>query len=87
MIEFKDFFPEILEKQNFPGDDKYETFSSLLARVNQWLEAETVKLINVETVVLRDRDGERTCFLAEEPFFYQFIRVWYEVKEEMNPDS
>ena len=87
MINFKDFFPEMIEKRGFPGDDKYESFSNLLVKVNQWLANETVELINIETVVLRDSDGEKTRFLAEEPFFYQFIRVWYEIKDENNTES
>ncbi len=82
MICFKDFFPQTIEQKGFFAEDKYENFSSLLSQVNQWLSENQVKLINIETVVLRDIDDEKTRFLAEEPFFYQFIRVWYEVKDE-----
>ncbi len=83
MIIFKDFFPEMIQEKGFFDKDKYESFSNLLVKVNQWIEEEKVKPINIETVVLRDSDGEKTRFLAEEPFFYQFIRVWYEeVKDE-----
>ena len=81
MICFKDFFPQAIEQKGFFSDDKYENFSSLLTQVNQWLSENQVKLINIETVVLRDIDDEKTRFLAEEPFFYQFIRVWYEVPD------
>ena len=81
MICFKDFFPQSIEKKGFFSEDKYENFSSLLTQVNQWLSENQVKLINIETVVLRDIDDEKTRFLAEEPFFYQFIRVWYEVPD------
>ena len=82
MICFKDFFPRTIEQKGFFAEDKYENFSSLLSQVNQWLSETNVKIINIETVVLRDIDDEKTRFLAEEPFFYQFIRVWYEVKDE-----
>ena len=82
MICFKDFFPQTIEQKGFFAEDKYENFSSLLSQVNQWLSEKQVKLINIETVVLRDIDDEKTRFLAEEPFFYQFIRVWYEVKDK-----
>lgn len=82
MINFKDFFPQVLQQKRFTADDTYENFSSLMAKVNQWLTDEKVKLVNIETVVLRDPDAQRTRFLAEEPFFYQFIRVWYEIEEE-----
>lgn len=78
MINFQDFFPEMIQRQNFPGDDKYENFNDLLVKLNQWLEAEKVKPINIETVVLRDPDPKKARFLAEEPFCYQFVRVWYE---------
>jgi len=87
VINFKDFFPQMIQKERFPADDRYETFSNLLVKVNQWLLEEEVQLINIETVVLRDSDGERTRFLAEEPFFYQFIRVWYEVKDEATSET
>ena len=85
MICFKDFFPQSIAKKGFFSEDKYEKFSSLLVNLNQWLSQNTVQIINIETVVLRDIDDEKTRFLAEEPFFYQFIRVWYEVSD--NPDS
>ena len=81
MIYFKDFFPQSIEQKGFFSEDKYEKFSSLLSHVNQWLSENKVKLINIETVVLRDIDDEKTRFLAEEPFFYQFMRVWYEVPD------
>ncbi|MDJ0900110.1 MAG: hypothetical protein QNJ55_15000 [Xenococcus sp. MO_188.B8] len=81
MIYFKDFFPQTIEQKGFFSEDKYEKFSSLLSHVNQWLSENKVKLINIETVVLRDIDDEKTRFLAEEPFFYQFMRVWYEIPD------
>lgn len=82
MIDFHDFFPQTIEQKGFFAEDKYENFSSLLTKVNQWLSANQVKIITIETVVLREIDGEKTRFLAEEPFFYQFIRVWYEIGDE-----
>ena len=82
MIYFKDFFPQIIEQKEFFAEDKYENFSSLLSEVNQWLSDTNVKIIKIETVVLRDIDDEKTRFLAKEPFFYQFIRVWHEVTDE-----
>ena len=82
MICFKDFFPQAIERKGFFSEDKYEKFSSLLDQLNQWLAQNNVEIINIETVVLRDIDDEKTRFLAEEPFFYQFIRVWYEVPDE-----
>ncbi len=81
MICFKDFFPQTIEQKGFFSEDKYEKLSSLLTQVNQWLSENKVKLLNIGTVVLRDLDNEKTRFLAEEPFFYQFIRVWYEVPD------
>ena len=82
MICFKDFFPQAIEQRGFFSEDKYENFSSLLDQLNQWLAQNKVNIINIETVVLRDIDDEKTRFLAEEPFFYQFIRVWYQVPDE-----
>lgn len=82
MIQIKNFFPERLEKAGFFADDRYESFSSLVERVNQWMSETKVKIINIESVVLREKDCEKTYFLSEEPFFHQFIRVWYEAEVE-----
>ena len=87
MICFKDFFPHAIEQKGFFSEDKYEKFSSLLDQLNDWLSQQKVKIINIETVVLRDIDDEKTRFLAEEPFFYQFIRVWYQVEDEDFPNT
>ncbi|MDJ0678593.1 MAG: hypothetical protein QNJ18_01860 [Xenococcaceae cyanobacterium MO_167.B52] len=87
MICFKDFFPQAIEQRGFFSEDKYENFSSLLDQLNQWLAQNKVEIINIETVVLRDIDDEKTRFLAEEPFFYQFIRVWYQVPDEDSPKT
>ena len=87
MIYFQDFFPQTIEDKGFFAEDKYENFSSLLSRVNQWLSDTNPKIINIETVVLREIDDEKTRFLAEEPFFYQFIRVWYEDEERKEQEK
>ena len=85
MIYFKDFFPQTIEQKGFFADDKYENLSSLMSQLNQWFSDTNVKIIKIETVVLRDIDDEKTRFLAKEPFFYQFIRVWYDVKVDIFP--
>ncbi len=87
MIDFQDFFPQIIEDKGFFADAKYESFSLLVNKVNQWISETEAKVINIETVVLRDKDSERTRFLAEEPFIYQFIRVWYEGTDEQKDES
>ncbi len=87
MICFKDFFPQSIEKKGFFSEDKYEKFSALLVNLNEWLSQQTVEIINIETVVLRDIDDEKTRFLAEEPFFYQFIRVWYQIPDVDSSDT
>jgi hypothetical protein len=83
MIYFKDFFPERLETAGFFADDKYENFSNLVTKVNQWISDTKIKIINIETIILRERDCEKTFFLSEEPCFYQFVRVWYEHQNEI----
>ena len=77
MLHFKDFLPTKVKEGNFFGNDEYETFEDLLANANKWISETETDVINVETIVLRDQNTNETCFAAEGPYCYQFIRVWY----------
>ena len=82
MIHYQDFFPELVKEGGILANDEYQSFNFLLARANAWILDEGINVINIETVVLRDRDSSKACFVAEEPFCYQFIRVWYVAEEQ-----
>lgn len=86
MIHHQDFFPELVKEGGILANDEYQSFNYLLARANAWILDEGVNVVNVETVVLRDRDTSKACFVAEEPFCYQFIRIWY-VAEELATET
>ena len=86
MIDFKDFFPERIEQKSFAADDKYETCNSLLKKVEQWEKETEAKIINIETVELGEKESQLTRFMAKEPFLYQFIRVWYQRKNEVHSE-
>jgi hypothetical protein len=55
MIQCKDFAPRITERGPFGGAAEYESFSEVVSAVNQWIESQTIQVINIETVVLPDR--------------------------------
>ena len=82
MIHYQDFFPELVKEGGILANDEDQSFNFLLARANAWILDEGINVINIETVVLRDRDSSKACFVAEEPFCYQFIRVWYVAEEQ-----
>ena len=77
MINFKDFFPERLERKSFFADDKYENCHSLSDRVARWQQETNAIIINIETIELGDKDSDKPRFMAKEPLLYQFLRVWY----------
>jgi hypothetical protein len=54
MIKCKDFAPRITQRGPFGGPAEYESFSEVVSAVNQLLENSTIRVINVETVVLPD---------------------------------
>jgi hypothetical protein len=86
MIGYRDFIPRVLVKERWFKKATYETFDDALAAANSWIAEESVKVVNIETVVLpniRDldergsKDAELTAW-DRETSWYQVIRVWYE---------
>ena len=83
MIEFQDFLPQIVKQGRLFGrDDEYQSFSDLLFEANQWIAETQITVLNIETVILRDKDPEKARFMADEPYCYQFVRVWYEAEDD-----
>ena len=92
-IAYKDFQPAAVETTFFKGTT-YEPMDAALARANQWMNAEGVRVINIETVVLPNlganvqssTSGIRTRGEVAVQW-HQVIRVWYEVGEPPPPEA
>ncbi len=87
MIRYRDFVPHMLQAPGLFRSGDYESFDTALEAMNDWLRAEKVRLVNVETVVLpniwsRWEEGSSDVALGtsgEMPsHWHQFIRCWYE---------
>jgi hypothetical protein len=87
-IQFRDFFPESLPSRKkvlglIPVPE-HEPLDVVLERVNEWVAAERVDVVNVETVLLPQVEGAaetaRGWLVAQHDFntnWYQIIRVWF----------
>ena len=87
MIDYKDFAPNILEKRTFFKSATFETLEVALAAANAWIASETVKVVNIETVVfpsisqeLGPTDENAPVGGLDGVVWHQFIRVWYEAR-------
>lgn len=88
MIAFKDFLPRQLRAPGFLSDAQHETFEAAVAAANEWIAARSVRVINVETVVLpnlwgpdEEGTGDAAVRTAAEDYsstWHQFLRVWYD---------
>ena len=81
MVKFRDFLPQLVKQGALLSEDEYQSFNDLLSQANQWISTTQIKVLNIETVLLRDRDSNTARFLAEEPYCYQVLRVWYESED------
>lgn len=88
MIRYHDFAPQRTSPPGFLKPAEYEPLDVALADANEWIKENDVRVLNVETVVLpniwsRYEEGTHDPALAtsgESPsYWYQVIRVWYEV--------
>jgi hypothetical protein len=78
VLKHRDFRPLPLE-YNFLGTvSKHETLSELTARVNAWLEAESIRPLNVETLMIPCINSElQTEVVVDSGIHLQTLRVWY----------
>ena len=79
MIDQKDFIPKTLSTHWLKGIQT-ESFDAAIAAANEWISAENVEVINVETIVLPigEDDATETPSITGVPIsLRQFIRVWY----------
>lgn len=86
MIGFYDFVPQLKERGGFFKLPVAEQLAEPLKRANEWIEAKSVNVVNIETVVLPNiyNPGEEgsgdTALMTSGDFatcWYQFVRVWY----------
>jgi len=67
-IQYKDFSPSAVEPKVFWT--KFEDFSRVVDRANEWIRDSGVTVLNVETVVL--------------PNVFQIVRIWYDEEKSKN---
>jgi hypothetical protein len=84
MIDYKDFAKKLLEKSSIFKSATYETLDVALAAANAWIASETVKIVNIETVVFPSiwqelGPTDENAAVGGGAVWHQFIRVWYEV--------
>ena len=84
-IAFKDFVPQVLNKQLFGAIKEYEDIAEVVTRANRWLARAGVRVLSVETLTLpkaiRETDGLSPAYidnLTGENAVFQVVRVWYE---------
>lgn len=82
-LAYKDFAPAVLNRGFLSTD--YESLSSIVDRANQWISGQNVQVINVETVVLPNLDGQESgnngirSSGEMSSYWFQVVRVWYSV--------
>ena len=85
MLKYRDFVPKEIEAPGFLNPGEHESFNDAVEAANQWLTENSVKLINLETVVLpniwsRWEDGSADASLGTGESisrWHQFLRCWY----------
>lgn len=77
-IAYKDFAPLLLKKA-FLGNE-YEDLTGMVARVNEWIAQDGIKVINIETVIMpvRKKSTSEPYLYDQDQSMFQAIRVWYE---------
>ena len=87
MLDFKDFVPKMLAQPGVFRAGEYESLEEARQAANEWIAAEGIHIISVETVVLpniwsRWEEGSMDVALGtsgEMPsHWHQFIRCWYQ---------
>jgi hypothetical protein len=91
MIGFRDFPPRQLTPHTWSSYGTFEPFEQAVSDANDWIAAERVDVVNVETVLLPvDWNQSRVQAKTAVPFVkvmisnqrfdcLQFVRVWYRV--------
>ena len=84
MIDYYDFVPKVLDRGGFLKAARLEELRDVMEDVNFWVDANSIDVINIETVVLpnmhRESGSEDTSLHTSgemQSQWYQFVRVWY----------
>jgi hypothetical protein len=86
MIEFRDFVPRMLGPAGFLGEPDFQTLQDALDACNQWIDANGVEVLHVETVVLPKvhhptEQGSQDVNIRQDDEWTtpwnQFIRLWF----------
>ncbi|MFN9374085.1 MAG: hypothetical protein ACK6D3_19550 [Planctomycetaceae bacterium] len=80
MLTYRDFRPQPLEKNFLGAVSKYEPMPVLMARINAWIESESIQPLNVETLLVPALVEELQSELNLDPslvLHLQTVRVWY----------
>ncbi len=86
MIEYRDFAPKQLAAGGLFKAATFDTLSAAVLAANEWIAANGIDVINVETVVLPNlwtsgsmgtADANRILQSGFAQSWNQFIRVWY----------
>jgi hypothetical protein len=85
MLAFRDFAPKVLEDGGWLSGPAYEDFDAALEAANAWIAADSIDVVNVETVVLPNiySPGEQGTVDPElgmhagRGTWHQFLRVWF----------
>ena len=89
MIQFKDFVPKMKAPGDLMKSADYQDFDAAVAAANIWIEKNSIKVINMETVVLpnlwsRREQGTKDASIHTHESRHtantwnQFLRVWYQ---------
>jgi hypothetical protein len=91
MLTYRDFAPQPLSS-TIERNPRFEPFDVAVQAANDWIAAESIEIVNVETVVLPSYsawvEGKTT-----DPHIYvnlanywfasrQFVRVWYRSRKD-----
>jgi hypothetical protein len=79
MFDQKDFVPKTLSVHWLKGIQT-ESFDAAIAAANEWIKAESIDVLNIETIVLPvgPKDETESPNITGVPVsLRQFIRVWY----------
>lgn len=87
MIAYADFIPRQTSGPGFFREAEYESFNAALHAANEFVSSRSLKVLNVETVVLPnvwDTSEEGTTDTSirtsgdVSSTWHQFVRIWYE---------
>jgi len=90
MIAYQDFLPQVTQAGGVFKNAQHESFDQMIARINQWITAHCIQVLNIETIVLPNiqlagHNSTHSTYrtsghnLATNQW-YPVVRVWYSVE-------